>query len=387
LALFRISKALKEELRRQRSTIFGKKRYLFHLVSWLAALCYLLFSVLSDGFNKGLQTGMQSSDTGVISISETPLASVAIIGTLVGAVMVYFYLLYVIPFARYKRQRRYLWIGIFLNGGFWILAIIISAFFLGMRQGLKQPLDKNDTVLVLMLSTIFSGLTAGYFFSLYYFLDLYDQQKALNQYRQVLTEKLQAETSFLKMQINPHFLFNTLNNIYSLTLKHSEDAAKITRQLKDLISYMLYDCTRDKVPLSGEIAFLDNYIALEKLRNRQENITIDFRVKGDPTGKEIAPLLLINFIENAFKHGVKAGIEHAFVRIDLMIMDHTLALDVVNSKPAGQEQPAATVRQDGGIGIGNVRRRLAILYPDKHKLRISASERDFSVYLHINLKA
>jgi LytS/YehU family sensor histidine kinase len=223
------------------------------------------------------------------------------------------------------------------------------------------------------------------YFSLYYFLDLYDQQKSLNKYRKVFTEKLEAETNFLKTQINPHFLFNTLNNIYSLTLSQSSDAAFITRQLKNLITYMLQDCTNDLVPLTGEIAFLKNYITLEQLRNKQEQIDIQLTIKGESGNKKIAPLLLINFVENAFKHGVKAGISNAFVKINLLIMGHVLALEIVNSKPEQIEDQQKSVKEDGGIGIQNVSRRLDILYPHRHKLRISESKKEYSVYLSIDL--
>lgn len=320
-----------------------------------------------------------------IMSTETPFVIVSFISSVAGAVMVYFYLLLVIPFARFRKQRRFLWLGLITNFLVWIIGFTISAAVLGITHQTPVKMDQHDTSFILLLSAIFSGITAGLFFSLYYFLDLYDQQQNLNRYRQVLTQKLEAETNFLKTQINPHFLFNTLNNIYSLTLSRSPDAAPITRQLKALITYMLQDCTKDKVALSGEIEFLKNYISLEQLRNKQEQIDISLNIKGDPTGKEIAPLLLINFIENAFKHGVKAGINNAFVKIDILVMDNMLALDMVNSKPEAQADQTKAVNEAGGIGIQNVKRRLNILYPNKHKLRISESKNEFSVYLSIHL--
>ncbi len=137
----------------------------------------------------------------------------------------------------------------------------------------------------------------------------------------------------MKTQINPHFLFNTLNNIYSLALRQSDDAPVIARQLKELSQYMLYDCTRDMVPLSGEVTFLNNYVSLEQLRNKQEDIDIRLDIKGETEGKQIAPLLLVNFIENAFKHGVKSGIDRAFVQINPFIMDDLLSMEVTNSRP------------------------------------------------------
>jgi two-component system, LytTR family, sensor kinase len=388
LALFNIHPALKQELKQQRRIIFGNKRFLFHIIMWLAALCYLVLSILGDEFRAGVEVSSgnnKSSPINSTTFSETPFFAIAIISSLVGAVMVYFYLLIVIPFARYKKQRRYLWIGVIINLALWLLVLITAAVTLGMAYDTKTKLDKDDMTLVFMLSAVFSGVVAGVFFSLYYFLDLYDQQKSLNKYRKVFTEKLEAETNFLKTQINPHFLFNTLNNIYSLTLSQSSDAAFITRQLKNLITYMLQDCTNDLVPLTGEIAFLKNYITLEQLRNKQEQIDIQLTIKGESGNKKIAPLLLINFVENAFKHGVKAGISNAFVKINLLIMGHVLALEIVNSKPEQIEDQQKSVKEDGGIGIQNVSRRLDILYPHRHKLRISESKKEYSVYLSIDL--
>jgi sensor histidine kinase YesM len=388
LAVFNIHPALKQELQQQRRTIFGNKRFIFHIIMWLAALCYLVLSVFGDDFKTGVEVGTshnQGSSINGAAINDAPFLTIAIISTLVGAVMVYFYLLFVVPFARYKKQRRYLWIGVFINVSLWLFVLIVAAVILGMTHDVKSKLDKNDITLVLMLSAVFSGVVSGVFFSLYYFLDLYDQQKNLNQYRKVFAEKLEAETNFLKTQINPHFLFNTLNNIYSLTLSQSSDAAFITRQLKNLITYMLQDCTKDKVPLTGEIEFLKNYINLEQLRNKQEQADIQLAIKGEPGNKQIAPLLLINFVENAFKHGVKAGISNAFVKINLLVMDNVLALEIVNSKPEITGDQPKSVKEDGGIGIQNVSRRLDILYPHRHKLRISESKKEYSVYLSIDL--
>jgi two-component system LytT family sensor kinase len=388
LALFNIHPAFKQELQLQCRTIFGNKRFIFHIVMWLAALCYLLLSVFGDEFKTGVEVGVKNNPGGSINgaaFNEAPFFIISAISTFVGAIMVYFYLLIVIPFARYKKQRRYLWIGLFLNVSLWLFVLVTAAVILGMTHNPKSKLDKNDITLVLMLSAVFSGIVAGVFFSLYYFLDLYDQQKNLNQYRRVFTEKLEAETNFLKTQINPHFLFNTLNNIYSLTLSQSADAAFITRQLKNLITYMLQDCTKDLVPLTGEIEFLKNYISLEQLRNKQEQADIQLTIKGEPGNKQIAPLLLINFVENAFKHGVKAGIDNAFVKINLLIMDNVLAMEIVNSKPELIIDQHKSVKEDGGIGIQNVSRRLDILYPHRHKLRISQSKKEYSVYLSIDL--
>lgn len=379
---------LKEELRLQRKTTFGNKRYLFHIGAWLASLWYICFAVFND-FSLGVQKGASTAQINGRKVNDPPGLLVALLGSVMGSVMVYFFLLYVIPYARFKKRKRYLWLGLIVNICLWVIILIAALLYLGFMFGFSDQLrtvqlNENAAITATAVAS-FSGITAMFFFSLYYFLDLYDQQKGLNRYREVLTEKMKAETDFLKSQINPHFLFNTLNNIYSLTLSHSGDAAVITLQLKELIIYMLEECKKDTVSLAGEIAFLKNYINLEQLRNKQEQVDIRLEVKGDPEGKEIAPLLLVNFIENAFKHGVKAGISHAFVHINLLILDDSLSLDMINSKPPAGVDQSRAVKEHSGIGIRNVMRRLAILYPGRHKLRLSESERDYSVYLTIEL--
>ncbi|RYG42996.1 MAG: hypothetical protein EOO01_22075 [Chitinophagaceae bacterium] len=379
--------ALKQEMVQQGKAVFGRKRYIIHIIVWLSVLSFCAY-IIGDGFSKGAEAGARktggSSVNGIL-FTDMPRLLIAFMSSVVGALMVYFYLLIIIPFARLKKQRRYIWIGLFINCAFWISSFTAAAAIMGITHVSKQPLDRNDFTLIFMMSAIFSGIVVACFFSLYYFIDLYDQQKDLNRYRQVLTQKMEAETNFLKTQINPHFLFNTLNNIYSLTLNQSPDAAHITRQLKELITYMLQDCTQDQVSLAGEIAFLKNYISLEELRNKQGDIDIRLNIKGDTGNKMIAPLLLVNFVENAFKHGVKAGIDNAFVHINLLVMDRTLALEMVNSKPPLLAGDTQSVKEVGGIGIQNVKRRLHILYPNRHKLRISESPQEYSVYLSIEL--
>lgn len=393
MALINISKGFKQSIREQCALVFGKKRYLFHIAVWLISLAYLgldVFGDMSEGFRIGVEQGSRVNTVRAFTINdsetEAPFAIIAAISSVVAGVMVYFFLLLVIPYARYKRQRRYLWLGFIANCFLWITVILVAAIILGFKYSIaKDHVIKNDILVTILISAVFSGVIAGLFFSLYYFIDLYDQQKELNRYRLVLTEKMEAETNFLKTQINPHFLFNTLNNIYSLTMSRPGDAADITRQLKNLVAYMLPESSKEKVPLEGEMQFLQNYVNLEQLRNRQEQAEITMEIKGELGGKEIAPLLLVNFVENAFKHGVKAGITRAFVRISILVMNNRLSLELLNSKPSAESDPGKAIREDGGIGIRNVKRRLAILYPHRHKLRIVDGRSEYAVYLTIDL--
>jgi len=377
-----MNQELKNTIRQQRKTVFGKGRYWFHIAIWGFLAVFIQFNIrhLIGSFRQALP----KETLGMYL--DTPLVALfIIIACLISAFMVYALLLYIIPYARYKRRKRYLWLGLIANGFIWMLmlvfVVLVTIFY-------YPDASRNDYVIVarnLSLVSSLSATIAAYFYALYYFIDLYDQQEYLIRYEHVFTLKLQAETNFLKTQINPHFLFNTLNNIYSLTLKQSDDAPVITRRLKDLISYMLDDFSRDMVTVQEEVNFLNNYIQLEQLRNRQDQTDIRFTVNGDLSNHQIAPLLLVNFIENAFKHGVKAGIEASFVHIDLRLKNNTLILDLRNSRSNTSEKNTAIVHK-GGIGILNVKRRLELLYPGNYKLRIRKRRSTFCVHLQINLQ-
>jgi sensor histidine kinase YesM len=197
--------------------------------------------------------------------------------------------------------------------------------------------------------------------------------------QQVLTqEKLQAELKFLKTQIHPHFLFNTLNNLYALTLKRSEKAPEMVLKLSELINYMLYECASDTVPLSKEIKFIRNYLDIEKMRHG-DMLDLDFRVSGNVQEILIAPLILLPFVENSFKHGVQDTLQDSWVKITIDAQPHTIIIKVENSKGAENGIP-----KNEGIGIQNVKRRLDLLYPKAHELKIINGDETFLVVLSLN---
>ncbi len=381
MRIFRISDAFKQELRQQRKTIFGNKRYWFHIVLWIIVLFFTVGQ--NKEFQKGLKIGLKVAEKGV-NLNPVALTTTIVLASSVAALMVYGLLLFVIPLARVRRQKRVLWLGLIANGILFVLTMAIVGVIAGYAAYSGKSTSSGVMINMSIMATI-SVIIPAYFFAFYYFIDLYDQQRNLARFQEVFTDKLAAETNFLKTQINPHFLFNTLNNIYSLALRRSDDAPVIARQLKELTQYMLHDCMQDMVPLDGEVNFLNNYVSLEQLRNKQDDVDIQLRVEGNTAGKEIAPLLLVNFIENAFKHGVKSGISHAFVKISLLIMDETLSMEITNSRPPAQETKGLAVKEAGGIGIRNVRRRLEILYPGRHRLRINQSKQEYAVHLNIEL--
>ncbi|HEY9044921.1 MAG TPA: histidine kinase [Ohtaekwangia sp.] len=203
----------------------------------------------------------------------------------------------------------------------------------------------------------------------------YTNQKA----QQVLKEeKLQAELKFLKTQIHPHFLFNTLNNLYALTLKKSDRAPDMVLKLSELINYMLYECTSDEVPLSKEIKFIRNYIDIEKMRYG-DKLDMELRVAGEANDRKIAPLILLPFVENCFKHGASEELQQSWVKVTIDAQPHVILIKVENNKSNGNGH----VRKEG-IGIQNVKRRLDLLYPDQYELKIMNGEETFLVVLTIN---
>lgn len=194
-------------------------------------------------------------------------------------------------------------------------------------------------------------------------------------------QSLQSELNFLKSQINPHFLFNTLNSLYALTLKKSDKAPEIVLRLSEMMRYMLYECNEPKVSLSKEMKYLNNYLELERLRHGQ-NFKIDLNIDGEVDGQLIAPLLFIPFLENSFKHGMDSHLDKGYVDIDIEIQDDKLNLEVENSKSILKSKKS---KNSGGIGLVNVKRRLELVYPDKHELKLNNSEEQFNVSLKLNL--
>lgn len=187
---------------------------------------------------------------------------------------------------------------------------------------------------------------------------------------ELATAKLQAELKFLKAQIHPHFLFNTLNNLYSLTIKQSPNAPIVVEKISELLRYISYEVTNEMVPLKQEINCIENYIALEKIRHG-ENLEVSFDIDVDNNQKEIAPLLLLPFVENACKHSSGNSRSRKWITIHLSLKNGKLIFIIENSIDSLIE----TSREaDKGIGLINVARRLELIYPLKYDLQITRDE-------------
>jgi len=193
-------------------------------------------------------------------------------------------------------------------------------------------------------------------------------------------EKLNSELAFLKNQISPHFFFNTLNNIYSLISINAEDSQKAVLKLSKLMRYLLYESEQGKTMLSSEIDFMNNYIDLMKLRMSEKvKLTVTFPEKYED--RNIAPLLFVPFIENSFKHGISYR-EKSFINISMEININSIIFKCVNTVPKGKENNDTDYN---GIGLENVRKRLNLLFPGNHDLKISTSDNEFGILLEIRL--
>ena len=203
------------------------------------------------------------------------------------------------------------------------------------------------------------------------------------QYWQMLIEnreKVQHELSALKAQINPHFLFNNLNTIYSLALKGDVRTKDVILQLSDFLRYVLYDTSSDKIELEKEIEIIKTYVGLQRERINQDITAVILNIEGEFKGAIIAPLLLLPLAENCFKHGI--GKSKGIIQIDIQYSGHQLRFSTKN--PVARRENVVNPEQ-GGIGIKNVEKRLNLLYPDKHKLTFTENEELFSVDLKIDL--
>jgi LytS/YehU family sensor histidine kinase len=198
--------------------------------------------------------------------------------------------------------------------------------------------------------------------------------------KQMENDKLMNELKFLKAQINPHFLFNTLNNLYYLAYSQSPNTTEVIAKLSQMMRYMIYDSNYQQVLLSKEIEYMQNYISLERLRLNNE-VPIDFEVEGETDNKLITPMIFITFLENAFKHGVSANNPDSWVKISIKIKGNECIYTVENSKL----KSVSDSKEKSGIGLQNLKRRLELSYPDKHSLKTDEQSDRYFVQLNLTL--
>lgn len=218
---------------------------------------------------------------------------------------------------------------------------------------------------------------------MYFFKTIKEKEYEREKIHQLEKEKIATELKYLKSQLNPHFLFNTLNNLYSYVITKSPKAPDMVLQLSEILDYILYKSQQHYVPLAEEVHTIDNYIALEQIKygNRLEVV---FEKKLLQHTLSITPLLLLSIVENAFKHGVRDHITKPKIKIELLQLDAQIVFTVWNTKPITQLNNDKEIDHKG-IGLINIQRQLDLIYPEKYTFEIDESDRFFNLKLTLNL--
>lgn len=280
------------------------------------------------------------------------------------AVVIYFNLLIVFP--RFSRGKVFLWITVSLG----------SLVFYAVVKNLHDVYVCDCAREVDFLHSTFYNFSIVLFYlafagALYLSKQWYAQRELLQQIR---LEKLNSELDYLKAQMNPHFLFNSINTIFFQINKENTEARETLGKFSDMLRYQLYECTGNEIAVEKELAYLKNYVELQRLRRNARDV-IEFQVNDDVKNFSLPPLLLIPFIENAFKHVSNFTDKANEVRITLGREDKALQLWVMNTR---DNQSFA---EPGGIGLNNVKRRLELLYSNRHTLAIQQTADRFEVKL------
>ncbi len=335
------------------------KRFLFHTVLWLAVW---------------LMAWLLMTDDALFAKKNAPSFLLQIV---VIAVLIY----YTAPALLFKKKYvPFILISLALIV---FCAAMISDHFVGLISGqpprqagppppMRPRVPPQFLIHFLILSIAYVLAT---FVETFLFAQKKEEENIRNK-----NENLQTELKLLKSQINPHFLFNSLNNIYALSVTNSDKTQQGISTLSNMLRYVLYECEQAYVPLGKEVDYIKDYLAMYVLKSSKTYpIQTEFDIKNDAV--QVAPMLFIPFVENALKHGNLEKISDAFLKISIISDDKNIDFEIENSIPTESMQKDKI----GGIGLENVKKRLEILYPKKHTLKIQKELTTFKVQLHIDL--
>ncbi|WP_350284452.1 histidine kinase [uncultured Croceitalea sp.] len=266
-----------------------------------------------------------------------------------------------------------LFIGYVAVRKYYFDAVYIEVYNDIAKSYAQMPLGERLLDPSLFFSKLVKFLTPA---ALLFTYSLYKNQQNILQLRE---QKRTAELSALKNQLNPHFLFNTLNNLYALSIEGSDKAPEVIERLSEILDYMLYRCKENYVSLDKEVALIENYLALEKIRYGKR-VTIAFENKINGNFK-IAPLILLTFIENAFKHGVSQELGLAEITIVLDADDKTITFSIINTKPTATKD--IMNQNNKALGLANIKKQLDLLYPKAYQLKINCLAASHEVQLKI----
>lgn len=340
------------------------KMKIIHILFWSVYFSFFFYQISSSPRAKELDK--EFAELFVNALSHTVF------------LMIVAYINYFIILPRYIKHKN----GIRYSLEFVIATVLILFGYVHVKRWIVDGYSYQAGFFYTKAFAIGSFVTSVLVSAFVAFLRFFTEWRDLEEQREQLkSEKLSAELKFLKNQINPHFLFNTLNNLYSLAYTKSPQTTEVISRLSQMMRYMVYDSNHELVPLEKEIEYIKNYILLEKLRLNEE-VPIEFEVIGDPGNKKIVPLLLIPFMENAFKHGVSNNNSLSWVKAKLICENQKISLQVSNSKFANKGSAASTT---SGIGLENVTKRLDLKYDDKYSLHVSDQESQYTATLDLQL--
>jgi two-component system, LytTR family, sensor histidine kinase AlgZ len=340
-------------------TIIKRNRVvLMHLSFWCVYLSFFIYRVSS--FQRG-----EVDWSRVITVATIQVSFAMVIGYLN-------YFLFLPRFLADKNGWRYLVQFTICFAILFLIRLYLERFIISTYFEHSEYLYDSRFVIQVVITNLFIVIFLG---MIRFAVDWFEFEARK---KNVENEKLTAELNFLKAQINPHFLFNTLNNLYYLAYTKSPNTAEVIAKLSQMMRYMIYDSNSPLVPLSKELEYMENYISLERLR-LNDQIPIRFTVEGDANRFMITPFIFITFLENAFKHGVSNNNPKAWVNISIRINDDECVYEVENSKILSLKQES---EEKSGIGLQNVRRRLELSYPGQYELE----EKNLPDSYHIRLK-
>jgi LytS/YehU family sensor histidine kinase len=278
----------------------------------------------------------------------------------------------------YYLKKRKLIVTVLMVISLLLLVTLGERICLRLINNLEVTLDTlfGVTFLYLLLETNFM---VGIAFAIKVVKKWFDQQQEKHEMEK---RNLETELNLLKAQLHPHFLFNTMNNLYALSVEKSSKTSEGIAKISELLRSVLYECNEAEILLEKEIKLIENYIDLEKMRYG-DRLRLQFNISGPVKEMKIAPMLLFTFVENCFKHGSHNDPENPFIKIDLVVSDKKMVFDAENSKPFHVKNNN-TNSSSGGIGLANVKKRLGIIYGDNHNLEVKSEKHTFKVRLIIN---
>ena len=298
----------------------------------------------------------------------------------------YTFIYYLIP--KFLLQKKYFWFVLYsiytliISASYIIFSIFYGLIFILQGQlSSKFPISKS---ILFVMAAIYIVVVLACAFTLLknYYISISANEELKNSLLENELQRKVQELEYLKLQIHPHFLFNTLNTLYALSLKKSEKTPEMILQLSNLLDYILYQTQKTKVFLKDEIAHIEEYIALEKNRF-QEKLHLEIKIGEIPDRAEIPPMLLLPFIENSFKHGRNPQGE-IWVKMQIELAENRLSFNIHNTSNKEMDTPIHS--ENKGLGLENIRKRLSILFEDDHSLNIIEENSWYVVELSINLK-